>query len=457
MLILKNGNVGIGTTSPGRALEINNALKLSNSGGVNGNDGVIGVATFAQGLNIVGIRTDGTHRKIGLWGSIIQHENIGGNAWKGTQEFDGKVGIGTSSPIANLDITQGKRTGSHPGVINGLYVTGNFGDSNNGVEFRHSNGTQGIGFGYNSIYATGTYGDQSLNLIPKGKGKVGVGTTSPQALLHVASKNTNYRVGKVRALNMAYNDVVDRHYGSINTSILADASIVSKAAVFAVSDLRIKKDISPTSSSEDLVSLRAIEVVDYKMIDSLADSRSYKKVIAQQLQSVYPLAVEKAPTAFIPNVFQPSTSIVRIQDDEYRLSVAEPHQLVVNDRVDVKCYPGNTSVVTTVSKIISPTDFVVTSETSLDDVEFIFVYGKQVHDLLSVDYGAVSMLNVSATQELAKQTEALQAENKALKARVADLERQVDSLEELKASVAQLQSMIQDQKTDDSSTMLENE
>ncbi|KAA3641590.1 MAG: hypothetical protein DWQ02_00325, partial [Bacteroidetes bacterium] len=57
MLILKNGNVGIGTTSPGRALEINNALKLSNSGGVNGNDGVIGVATFAQGLNIVGIRT----------------------------------------------------------------------------------------------------------------------------------------------------------------------------------------------------------------------------------------------------------------------------------------------------------------------------------------------------------------------------------------------------------------
>ncbi|HQW03398.1 MAG TPA: hypothetical protein PLR30_13020, partial [Saprospiraceae bacterium] len=43
------------------------------------------------------------------------------------------------------------------------------------------------------------------------------------------------------------------------------------------------------------------------------------------------------------------------------------------------------------------------------------VYGKQVDDLLNVDYDAVSMLNVSATQALSRQLEALKKENEALK------------------------------------------
>ena len=43
------------------------------------------------------------------------------------------------------------------------------------------------------------------------------------------------------------------------------------------------------------------------------------------------------------------------------------------------------------------------------------MYGKQVDDLLNVDYDAVSMLNVSATQALSRQLEALKKENEALK------------------------------------------
>ena len=55
---------------------------------------------------------------------------------------------------------------------------------------------------------------------------------------------------------------------------------------------------------------------------------------------------------------------------------------------------------------------------SIDQVipEKIFVYGKQVDDLLNVDYDAVSMLNVSATQELSKQVELLKTENARLQA-----------------------------------------
>lgn len=41
-----------------------------------------------------------------------------------------------------------------------------------GVEIRHSNGTQGIGIGYNTIYATGSWADQSLGLQGRGNGAV---------------------------------------------------------------------------------------------------------------------------------------------------------------------------------------------------------------------------------------------------------------------------------------------
>lgn len=57
----------------------------------------------------------------------------------------------------------------------------------------------------------------------------------------------------------------------------------------------------------------------------------------------------------------------------------------------------------------------------------VFVYGREVKDFRTVDYEAISMLHVSATQELARrlQTELsrARAEREALQARVAQLER----------------------------------
>lgn len=86
--------------------------------------------------------------------------------------LDGKVGIGTDRPKAQLDVQQGDR-GDHSESVEGLYVTGNF-TPDKGVEFRHSNETQGVGIGYNTIYATGSNDNQPLNLKPRGTGIVTV-------------------------------------------------------------------------------------------------------------------------------------------------------------------------------------------------------------------------------------------------------------------------------------------
>ena len=67
-----------------------------------------------------------------------------------------------------------------------IYATSSSSPHYNGtIEVRHNNGTQGIGIGYNSLYATGSNTDQNINLIPQTSGNVGINTTSPTSKLHV--------------------------------------------------------------------------------------------------------------------------------------------------------------------------------------------------------------------------------------------------------------------------------
>ncbi len=88
------------------------------------------------------------------------------------------VGIGTIDPHGTLDVQANPRTGTHP-TNRIMYVTGDSQEAD-GIEFRHSNGTQGIGFGYNTIYATGSNADQDLKLAPRGQGSVVVGPVKLQ-------------------------------------------------------------------------------------------------------------------------------------------------------------------------------------------------------------------------------------------------------------------------------------
>ena len=64
---------------------------------------------------------------------------------------------------------------------------------------------------------------------------------------------------------------------------------------------------------------------------------------------------------------------------------------------------------TAVAHVLNEKAFTVESKEELGDKAF--VYGKQCLDLKAVDYDAISMLNVSATHELAKQVDELKGEN----------------------------------------------
>ena len=62
-----------------------------------------------------------------------------------------------------------------------------------------------------------------------------------------------------------------------------------------------------------------------------------------------------------------------------------------------------------VVQVLNDRTFTVETKEPLGDK--VFVYGKECTDLQGVDYDAISMLNVSATQELAKQVETLKQQN----------------------------------------------
>lgn len=67
----------------------------------------------------------------------------------------GLVGIGITSPLNVLDVAGAGRSGTHGSGLP-FYVTGDVGGASAGFEFRHSNGTQGIGIGFSGIYTCGT-------------------------------------------------------------------------------------------------------------------------------------------------------------------------------------------------------------------------------------------------------------------------------------------------------------
>jgi hypothetical protein len=188
--ILQSGNVGIGTTSPNNTLEVAGSLGSGKSTIRITNTDTGNYATIIAGLpgttNAgMSFATDGTSKMV--------------------IDASGEVGIGTVLPMGPLEVYKANTGGLGGHIIlnnNGMAV-GNetavlFNDSGVGslssVRAAISSSVEGSPYYGDLKFKTGatSYGSLNTRMIITGAGNVGIGTTSPQSLLHAAKAgNTN--------------------------------------------------------------------------------------------------------------------------------------------------------------------------------------------------------------------------------------------------------------------------
>jgi len=187
MRIDATGNVGIGTNLPTAQLHIegvNPALMVrGNTGGANSNS-YLGLRTTTSSFNkewTLGAFLSGSDHSF----SIMQQDiTLSSSIPRFYIDNNGQVGIGTTTPAANLDIaandpqlrlsSTGNSSGfglynSSIGWVGGLYDWGS-------DDYTELLGTQGIFFNANF----------ARRMTITGAGNVGIGTTSPTSMLHVA-------------------------------------------------------------------------------------------------------------------------------------------------------------------------------------------------------------------------------------------------------------------------------
>jgi hypothetical protein len=183
------------------------------------------------------------------------------------------------------------------------------------------------------------------------------------------------------------------------------------------SDARLKNILGRSDSAKDLETLNQIEITDYTMKDVVKfRNRPFKKVIAQQVEKIYPTAVTSSGIkgfTFTPDIYAVSDSVKMEKPGVYTISLAKTHRLKDGDTVRLITQNKNQEL-SVVAHVVNDKAFTVETKEPLGDK--VFVYGKECTDLKAVDYDAISMLNVSATQELAKKVETLEEQNSGIAA-----------------------------------------
>jgi hypothetical protein len=329
-----------------------------------------------------------------------------------TVDVAGNVGIGTTKPEAKLDVRGNVQIGK---VSDQDYRF--FAFSGNGEVCAQLFAYRSMG-GYVGTLTKHPFFIQTDGwdrMVIDASGNIGIGTQWPtKGKLHVATMQ-DFKPSLLHKFFEWNNEggpfTPDQPYGY---SIWADGFVGTSKGFHVESDARIKELVAHSDGNADLKRLSAIEIVDYRYRDTVQFGRAvHKKVFAQQVEAVLPEAVNRSK-GVVPDIM----ARARAQDGwialETDLAPGERVKILMDETVNVF------DVLET-----RPGGFRIDLETESADV---FVYGREVEDLRVVDYDAIAMLNVSATQELARQMQAKDARISALEAQVADAENAIENL-----------------------------
>lgn len=438
MRINRDGKVGIGTAEPTEQLEVyksisggcmvnatNPALGNTWSGfrmkNDNDNEGHIfrnsSARTADGGANAMTVRN--------LGGDLLM---VAGDASIVLDESSGHTGIGIRTPGEFVDVYR-DRDGScginvrNPNAGTGAYtVTRWKSSSTEGQIFVNSAARTNDG-GVNTMTIRNTAGDLRLmagSLGPymyfaKGSNCIGIGTSEPNYPLHITTKLP-------RAITWfkyyAASGTGTASASAAQVSFFAEGRVVA-AEFNATSDRRIKTDIEVADGKSDQNIFKALKFSNYQYKDFLANgSQGQKGLIAQEVEEIYPEAVEKLKD-FIPNVYENPESVEK-SIEGIRIQTKSPHDFVSGDLVRI--YSEEKQIDRHV-EVIDEHQFLIKDWT--DGHENLFVYGKQVDDFRVVNYNKIFCLGMSATQEIQREVQELKSENEFLRGQIEQIRKQL--------------------------------
>ncbi|MBU6327345.1 MAG: tail fiber domain-containing protein [Verrucomicrobia bacterium] len=397
------GNVGIGTTSPTEKLMISGgSLRVTSTSNPkvvvsNGTkEATLGVATTAGQWSTSSSVND----------LILKSESskviIQSGAGAAGITIDTSNNISTNNLSANVLTARGSSTTHSQGAF--LEWSKNSGEG--ATYLLNQKGTGGGGIIFGEVTTSNTVTER---MRIHSNGFVGINQSNPRAPLHV-SGSTSLTVNQQAYLSSGGTGDVNNQSHVDDYSIYCDGRMVA-SGFDATSDSRIKTDLQVTDNAADLGVLLAIQITDYHHKDSIMHgNRPQKKVIAQQVESVFPQAVTQKG-GIIPDIFTGA----KTRDGWVMLAT----DLKVGDKVRLLADKESP-----VQEVLEVRVGAFRTAFTPKDAD-VFVYGREVDDLRSVDYDAIAMLNVSATQELAKKLEEKDAVIVALEARLSALEKRV--------------------------------
>ena len=444
-LVDSDGNVGIGRTAPGEKLEVNGNIKLSGWG----KRVELIEASTASGVIAWGSIEAESYTglvlgfPVGAFGGKLK---IGTLKSDSSREFNelvrvtasGNVGIGTTEPKDRLDVhgvlrfngnTATRIFGDARAGRNTLVLRGNWNElevkgrvidwtgSNLHIGYDNDHSGNYIELGRKVGHIRFLSGGGTTETMRITGGNVGIGTSNPTKAKVEINGSRRSAIGGYGWLNSSGRTSTA---GSQNASYSLYANQRIAASEFnAHSDARIKHILGSSDGKKDLKTLLRLEVTDYTFIDTLAKgNQQQKRLIGQQVRDVYPQAVSIL-TDTVPDIYQLAAVNDGWIDLATHLSAGERVQLIIDGKTDVY------EVLEASNKGF---------RVDLPEAGKVFVYGREVEDFHLIDYEAISMLNVSATQHLhevmQEQQQALQKvlkQNVRLQEVVAQLQEKVES------------------------------
>jgi hypothetical protein len=103
-----------------------------------------------------------------------------------------------------------------------------------------------------------------------------------------------------------------------------------------------------------------------------------------------------------------------LNNKHLQVTLAKNYALKVGDKIKL-VHPTEGEILVEIESVYGNT---FTVKNWLYNTQKIFVYGREVNDFRVVDYEALSMLGISAVQQLSKEIEELRKENKTLKTEI---------------------------------------